>query len=323
MTNNIQQQQFQSLDGGHSPSFETILQSVDLRGGLTSSKDSTIGQPLPLFSENPARDQILSGSDNVAQSQFQVSVPAPQIVQSNVRNNGGEVGQQGSAVIQRGTLLGSTIGEVINPRGGAFIVRNDDDDFDDDSNEVFLNQGFNLNAGNQQATLRLNNLGVSSFIGSSQGNPSQPQTLSVSEPQVIGVSLPQPVSVSPARPVTSNNQFFISRDDDSDEDFEDGQLLRLSRSQGSSTPNKRINALNIKVQDTKALNAFEKMLENSFAPDTEQDLSQQTHTRLIDTPDMSSLPLEKHTDSSSPVFPPFSGSSNRQQSTEIRKAVLK
>ncbi|XP_047741329.1 mucin-4 isoform X2 [Hyalella azteca] len=331
------QQQLQSLDN-HNPSFQSILESVDVRSALKSSKDSTLSQPLPVFTNSHTNDQLLSGSDNIPQSQVQVSLPPPQSsISSSIVNAGGEVGQRGSATVQRGTLLGSTIGEVINPES-LFRIKesNDDDSTELPSSQVFrfnsqqfqnvnTQQFQSVNSDQLQNTLRLNNLGQSSFVGASQGNPSQPQTLFVSDPQVVGVSLPQPVSVSQPRLVEPNNQFTVlPHGDISDEDIEPAQLLRLSRSQGSSSSNKNVNSLRSNNRgESKDFLTFEKMLEHSFGPDTEQDLKLKEPAKLLKTPDMSSLPLEKPTDSSPPVFPPFTGSSNKQQSTSIQKAVLK
>ncbi|KAF2366122.1 hypothetical protein FHG87_003117 [Trinorchestia longiramus] len=364
-----QQQQFQSLDN-HNPSFQTILESVDVRDELKTSKDSSTGQPLPVFSNseinnndnnNYARDQLLSGSNNIAQSQVQVSLPPPQAtVQSSITNSGGEVGGRGRAIIQRGTLLGSTIGEVINPMMmGPSQIQADDNSsqgrqnqgsgfhsqlfqsanaqqfqpnvqFISSNSQQFQSSNFQQFESDEnqrfQENLRLNNLGQSSFIGSSQGLPSQPETLSVSSPQVIGVSLPQPVSVSIPRIVASSNTFAVHDGDDfSEEDIEPEQLLRLSRSQVTSQSKHKINSVTSNDRkETKSLSSLEKMLEHSFGPDTEQDSLLQPPTRHLKTPDMSSLPLEKSTDdSSSPVFPPFSEPSPpNQQSTTIQKAIL-
>lgn len=359
-----QQQQHVTLQE-HNPSLQSIIQSIDVRNELQSSRNSVNSQPLPIFR---ADDQILSGTDNIQnlQSQFQNFRNIPQNIgfQSNIQNNAAEVGFSGGASIQRGTLLGMTLGEIINPGTVNFQVG--DDVSLDDSNFQLLNgnsvesEEFNNNfrpndlgsasfigtsqgipsqpqtifvsnpqvvgvslpqqvlnirgTGQLNGNLRLNNLGSSAFVGSSRGIPT-PQDISVSNPEVLGVSLPQPVSVSLPRTLTEVNQNqFILSDDISLEDLQ-ADFIRTSRSQNIDSAS--TNAL--KTQNS--LKSLEKMLENSFGPDIPNKQTPISTTGLVKTPDMSSLPLEKHSGSVSSLFPPFSKS--KQQPTSIRQAILK
>ena len=295
--NNFQTDQF---SGDHS-SFDSLIESVDVRGALQSSRGQSVGVPLPLFTSNQqVPDQLLSETAEVPQSQVQVIDNSVQS-QSNLQISGGA--DAGSASILPATLLGSTVGEMVSPAAVGFRVS--DISVEEDEFQEIPGQSFELE--DSQDTIRLDNLGQSTFVGSSQGSPVS-GGVSVTNPQIVGVSLPQQVSVSDPRPL--------------DQPLQQG-FIRSSRSQTSKTSGQTSSkAQNKVVSSEKRLQSLEKMLQGSFGPDVTKEQLLQAAKSLVKTADMSKIPLEKHTKTSSSVFPPFSSSDSEEQ-TLIQRAVLK
>ena len=309
-----QQQQQHGTIQQHNPSVQSVLQSVDVRNELQSSRNPSVGVPLPSFIAN---DQLSSTSNNLnsLQSQFgTIEIPQKSVDQTPFP----EIDLRGGATIQRGRLLGSTIGQMVNPGSASFQVA--DHSFEDSNINVL--DGNSIGSAEFDSKLRLNNLGSAAFIGSSPGFQGQQQFVSLSNPQVIGVSRPQQIDVSLPRTVNQANQFTILPDDDSFENFQ-SEFVRTSRSQNTgSSKTSTINNQNTVKEEDESVKSLEKMLENSFGPDILNNKPNPPTKGLVKTPDMSSLPLEKHSDSSSSLFPPFSETSTKKPSP-IRQAILK
>jgi len=293
LTNNNFQSGHDSLQQ-HNPSFQTILESVDVRNSLQNSRNRNVGVPLPAFRGVPS-DQLSSGSDDI-------QILGNTITQQNSQFSNNNAG---SSAIFPATLIGSTIGEMVSPGAVSFKVA----DVSIEESDFQNLRGESFEVDDIQTNFQLDNLGQGTFIGESQGNPALSNNLGVSSPQVVGVSLPLQVGVSD--PLALGNQ-------NSQQTF-----IRNSRSQtkviGTATSDKAKNEV---VFDEKRLQKLEQMLQSSFGPEAPKEQTKSTpSSSLVKTADMSKIPLEKHSKTRTPVFPPFSPTNNKEAT--IEKAVLK
>ena len=167
-----------------------------------------------------------------------------------------------------------------------------------------LGNSFRIDHSDEVDDLRLDNLAQSLFIQDDQDSDE------LSDSHVLAVSIPKQIGISQPRPL--------------DIDFQPG-VIRSSRSQTKKISTKTSSKAKNEVSgDNKRLKSLEKMLENTFGPEAPKEQPRQPpSSSLVKTADMSKVPLEKHTKTQTPVFPPFTRAKTTDKKVSVEKAVLK
>jgi len=218
------------------------------------------------------------------------------------------------------------------------IVINNDDDFSSNENsvesvELVQNQvvfktndqsnesleNFNQNSAQSlvfDSAIDINNLGRS--LSSSNKAVDQPTTSESSQGSKLNMivsngGLESDISIAPALTNLEGNVVFIQAHDD---------FVPETPAIPSFTVNNDIGF----ASEKESMKSLEKMLEDSFGPNLSDDNVIHPAKSLVETPDMSSLPLEKHSPPESTVFPPHFESDQKTTVTEInvqRQNVLR